>query len=1189
MAPNPPSKKAPSSSQQSSLLNFFAKKPSQSVVAQKEVTTQQLAVKETTAPKPVKPDETKQTSPPAMMTKNTTQTNKPKAASEAMEVDESIQYIQDDDSDEDVPLTSKLGRNRKRVSYKLSDSESEDGKEPTAKVVNPFAQKKRRLVRKIDDDSDDEFTPPKEETLNDEELESIFDDDLMDEDENIPGSPGRETNIAATPKKPPVTPLAERFGRISVDASSSYKKPTTSAFAKMSTTSKTEKKQDRTQKFKEKNDERYYWLQDQKDLDGNPIDSPDYNPRTLYVPRSAWDKFTPFEKQYWEVKHKHWDTIVFFKKGKFYELYEKDADIGHRFFDLKMTDRVNMRMVGVPETSFDYWTAQFIAKGYKVAKVDQMETAIGKSMREKGGAKASKADKVIRRELTSVLTAGTLVDAGLLTNELGTYCMAIKEQCGDESMPPRFGICFVDTATAEFNLVHFEDDVHRTKFETLIMQIRPRELVTEKGRLSKTTTRLLKRILNEPLWNMLSPDTEFWDARITEDEISIHEYFGAEGDLANEPLTEAMTEARSDPLLMSAFGGMIWYLRSLKLDRELLSAKHVLMYDPIRNATSLVLDGQTLANLEIFQNSHDGSTEGTVFKLLANSITPFGKRLFKQWLCHPLRRIEDINNRLDAVEDFMRLVELHDKIARMMHGMPDLERLISRIHSGRIQVKEFLTALDGFKTTRQIIDTLTQSRAHFTSALLGQLIDQFPDIGGKLDSLKNAFITADVDVDYQKIRTMIPKTGMNDEWDSINQQIKDAEQQFESHLQKVKKELKCASIVYKDMNKDIYQMEVPKSIKVPQSWIQLSMTAKVARYWDTTVKNMVTEYRELMETKNAFVKKFALQVYAAFDESYDMWLSAVQSIAELDALMGLAKGSINMGEPACRPVLLDQERSVVEFEELRHPCVVPGVATDFIPNDLGLGGSEASVIVLTGPNMGGKSTLLRQTCVAIIMAQLGGYVPARSCRLTPCDRIYTRIGANDNIMGGQSTFMVELAETSKILREATTRSMVILDELGRGTSTFDGYAIAYSVLHYLSTHIGCLGMFATHYQTLCKEFERSPEINNMHMGYIMEEDEQNVTFLYKLTPGICEKSFGMNVATMAGIPPSVVARAAKIAEETEIAHHAKDTTYKMAASGKEGINVTPAVVADLAYLMSNKKKSKVSTQRILASFKNMVL
>ncbi|KAI8643162.1 muts domain V-domain-containing protein [Parasitella parasitica] len=1170
MAPNPSPKKP---QQQSSLLSFFNKKHSESII-QKEVTTEQLAVKEA-ASKPVK-----QQHQQAPVAKKSSIAHK----DDRMDIDQNINNQEEEEDDDETPLFSKSGRNRKRISYKLSDSDSEDDKPLTKKVVNPFAQKKRRLVRKIeDDDSEAEFVPSKDDTLKDQDLEAIFgdEDDLMEDDDDDLSS-----NNSA-PRKAPVTPLAERFGKISV-GSTMYEKPSVSAFARMNMTSKSEKQQERNQKFKEKNDERYHWLQNQKDLEGNHIGSPDYNPRTLYIPPSAWQKFTPFEKQYWDVKHKHWDTIVFFKKGKFYELYEKDADIGHKDFDLKMTDRVNMRMVGVPEMSFDYWTAQFIAKGHKVAKVDQMETAIGKSMREKGNAKSSKADKVIRRELTSVLTAGTLVDSGLLTNELGTYCMSIKEHCGDETLPPSFGICFVDTATAEFNLVHFQDDVHRTKFETLIMQIKPRELVTEKGRLSKTTTRLLKNILNAPLWNMLQPDTEFWDARITEDEINIHEYFGAEGQPTNEALDQAIAEARKDPLLMSAFGGLIWYLRSLKLDQELLSAKHVLMYDPIRNATSLVLDGQTLANLEIFQNSYDGSTEGTVFKLLANSITPFGKRLFKQWLCHPLRRIEDINNRLDAIEDLMRLVDLHEAISKQMYGMPDLERLISRIHSGRIKVKEFLISLEGFQTTRDIVHTLTQSRGEFKSSLLSHLIDQFPHIDSKLEHINSSFITADVDVDYQKIKTMIPKDGMNQEWDGINEQIKDVEAQFLSHLQTVKRELKCSTVVYRDLGKDLYQLEVPKAVKVPRDWITLSNTSKVNRYWDSTVKNLVVEYKELLETKNAFVKKFSLEVYATFDQSYTMWLSAVQSIAELDALMGLAKGSMNLGEPACRPVLLDQEKSIVEFEELRHPCVIPGVAADFIPNDVGLGGQQASVIVLTGPNMGGKSTLLRQTCVAIIMAQLGGYVPARSCRLTPCDRIYTRIGANDNIMGGQSTFMVELAETSKILKEATPRSMVILDELGRGTSTFDGYAIAYSVLHYLSTHIGCLGMFATHYQTLCKEFERSPEINNMHMGYIMDEDEQNVTFLYKLTTGICEKSFGMNVATMAGIPQSVVTRATKIAEETEIVHRAKDTTYKMAVDGNEVINMTPAIIADLAYLVSSKG-SKLSTERILNSFQKLLV
>lgn len=1179
----PPKKQTHS---QSSLLSFFGKKTASAPATPSSVAT---------TPKPPSPAKSVPVKTLAESTEEVTSlaVTEPfsKSPSNALNKNEEADMDVDEEGEEEIQVPT-LSRNRKkRVSYKESDSEPE---EQAPRVTNPFAAgKRRKLIRRIssDDDSDEEFKPS---TKDKEEDEDEFVDDAVPEFEDA-SMDEEEPQVKKPKKSTAVTPLMERLQKISVDGpSGKYEKPAVSLLSRLnaaaasSSTTKAEKSQDRNQKFKEKNEERYEWLKHQRDLQGNPENSPDYNPRTLLIPQSAWNKFTPFEKQYWEVKHKHWDTIVFFKKGKFYELYEKDADVGHKDFDLKMTDRVNMKMVGVPEMSFDYWAAQFIAKGHKVAKVDQMETAIGKSMREKSDAKTSKADKIIRRELTSVLTAGTLVDAGLLTNELGTYCMCIKEQCGDESLPPTFGISFVDTATAEFNLVHFEDDVHRTKFETLIMQIKPRELVTEKGRLSKTTTRLLKSILDAPLWNMLIPEIEFWDKRVTEDELECNEYWTKDDEKSRENLRKAMEAARSDSLLMSSFGGLIWYLRSLKLDRDLLSAKNISLYDPIRNATSLVLDGQTLANLEIFQNSHDGSTQGTVFKLLANSITPFGKRLFKQWLCHPLRKIEDINARLDAIEDLMRLVHFHDKMAKELAALPDLERLISRIHSGRVKVKEFLTTLNGFQTARDIIQTMIENRADIKSALLGQLIDQFPHIDDKLNGLFNSFITADVDVDYQKMKTIIPKSGCNEEWDGINEQIENIKQKFDEHLQQVKKTLKNSRITYKDLGKDLYQLEVPKSVKVPNDWIKMSQTVSVNRYWDNTVKGLVTEYKEMLETKNAYVKKFSLEVYSNFDSSYPMWLAAVQSIAQLDALMGLAKGSINLGEPACRPTFVDEERSVMEFEELRHPCVVPGVATDFIPNDIGLGGKDPSMIVLTGPNMGGKSTLLRQTCVAIILAQLGGYVPARSCRLTPCDRIYTRIGANDNIMGGQSTFMVELAETSKILREATPRSMVILDELGRGTSTFDGYAIAYAVLHYLSTHIGCLGMFATHYQTLCKEFSRNPEIINMHMGYFMDDDEHNVTFLYKLTEGICEKSFGMNVAAMAGIRKAVIERAKVIAEKTEIEHKMIDTTYRMEIDGDQSeVNVTPAIMEDLSYLLK-KKRDRKSSERILKSFTKIV-
>lgn len=228
---------------------------------------------------------------------------------------------------------------------------------------------------------------------------------------------------------------------------------------------------------KQKNEVRYGWLADVQDADKNAPNHPDYDPRTLYIPPEAWAEFTAFEKQYWEIKCKLYDTVVFFKKGKFYELYEDDATIGHQHFDLKLTDRVNMRMVGVPESSLDMWASQFIGKGYKIARVDQKETALGKEMREKG-TKSGKEEKIIRRELACVLTGGTLVDESMLQDDMATYCVAIKESTEDGK--PCFGISFVDTSTGEFSITQFSDDLELTKFETFVAQIRPRELILEK-------------------------------------------------------------------------------------------------------------------------------------------------------------------------------------------------------------------------------------------------------------------------------------------------------------------------------------------------------------------------------------------------------------------------------------------------------------------------------------------------------------------------------------------------------------------------------------------------------------------------------------------------------------------------------------------------------------------------------------
>ncbi|KFH66766.1 DNA mismatch repair protein MSH6 [Podila verticillata NRRL 6337] len=1079
--------------------------------------------------------------------------------------------IPDEDDLEDSQGSRRSSRGVRRIRYQMSDDEEdEDGEGPPKTPTKP--RRKASRQKDDDDDNDSEYEAPAAAVededfdmdidlteLEEAELAAAFDED-NDDDEPAPPTPRRKTpapKLLATPTKP----TAGIFNKgVAPQAS-----------PRSTLKLKDDKKKERIAKFEETNKGRYAWLLDIKDADKNPIGSPDYDPRTLYIPPSAWKEFSEFESQFWEIKGQNFDSVVFFKKGKFYELYENDADIGHQQFDLKLTDRTNMRMVGVPESSFDHWAAQFIAKGYKVARVDQMETALGKVMRERGKTKSKAAPKVIRRELHSILTAGTLTDSGLLTNEMATYCMAIKElsRPGAEHLPTQFGIAFVDTSTAEFSLATFYDDMDRTKFETLITQIKPKEVVVEKGGLSVRSTRILKNTLGvNAIWNHLQPETQFWDAMTTRDEIRIREYFGKNvpGAIASECWPAALQKVEGNLAVLSAFGGLIWYLRSLKLDEELLSFKNFQVYDPVKQASTLILDGQTLTNLEIFQNNSDGTEAGTVLRLLNRCVTPFGKRLFRRWLCHPLRSTTAIAARLDAVEDLMRVPGFLELFEEKCARFPDLERIVSRIHAGSCKIADFLVVLSTFRTLMVRSRDLTDPFGH--SGKIASVLEELPDLTDHLEYFDNAF--------DHKIASaggeIVPYPGFAEDFDEIDETLKRLDSEFAAYLDKAKSILKTTKIVYKDLGKEIYQLEVSNKVSVPKDWTMKSSTSAVKRYYTPKLIEIITELQEARETKNSIMKELQSRLYAKFDENYKDWLKAVKIIAELDCLGSLSKSSSALGSPACRPEFVESEKSVLELEGLRHPCVIPGIATDFIPNDTVLGGESPNLILLTGPNMGGKSTLLRQTCVAIIMAQLGCYVPAEKCRLTPFDRVFTRIGANDNILAGQSTFMVELSETSKILAEATERSMVILDELGRGTSTFDGYAIAYSVLHELSTRIGCLGLFSTHYGTLTTEFERDPNVALKHMACQVDQVNREVTFLYKLVEGVCEKSYGMNVAHMAGVPQTIVERAEEMAQAFELKQESKRKQEMELKKGAKDIG--QMMIMDLAFLLSRVDKAR---------------
>ncbi|KIY47863.1 DNA mismatch repair protein Msh6 [Fistulina hepatica ATCC 64428] len=875
----------------------------------------------------------------------------------------------------------------------------------------------------------------------------------------------------------------------------------------------------------------YSFLQDVRDKDGKRPGDKNYDPRTLYVPKSAWATFTPFEKQFWEIKQNHYDTILFFQKGKFYELYEDDARIGHQEFDLKLTSRVKMSMVGVPEMSFDFWAAKFLGKGHKVGKVSQSETALGAEMRlaaDKGkskkpkGAEEKAKDKIVQRELNKVFTNGTLVDGNLLTEDEAGHCVAIiEDQASDTSS---FGICVLDCSTSQFNLSAFTDDACFTRLETIMRQLRPKEILLKKsgsGALSVGSSRLMKTIvpLNCIFTNLREVEGFTFDQTLKE---LCTLYPGDEEDEAILPKTvpQSIREMVYSKPAITSLGCMIWYLRQLNIDKDILSMKNFNVYDPMKRGKGLVLDGQTLAHIEVLLNN-EGAEEGTLLKLLGHCITPFGKRLFRIWLCMPLLEISDIKTRQDAVEALLDNPTFEKSFADVAKGLPDLERLVSRIHANNCKVKDFLKVLQALKKLSRGMASLGDEAAEFDSKTISNLLRGAPDLVPFVEKVEAMYKR--VSVDGKDVRDeLVPEDGKDELYDSIMKETKDLEKYLSAQLKVFRKQLNGEQVGYWHSatgNKDIYLVETAANVKAPKDWNLGTKTKAKTRYIVPAIQKEVRQLKEAREKRTSAIASYKTRVYAAFDKDRALWLRTVRIFAELDCLLSLAKASSALGSPSCRPEFVEGDAAFVDFRDLRHPTVN---VENFIPNNVQLGGQLGKIALLTG---GGKSTVMRMTATGIIMAQLGMLVPAESARLCPVDAVITRMGAYDNMFSNASTFKVELDECCKILREATPRSFVILDELGRGTSTYDGMAIAAAVLHQLASHTLCLAFFATHYGTLTDEFKYHPNIRNMHMRTQVDDDLREIVFLFKLIEGVATSSFGCHVAKLASVPESVVDRA----------------------------------------------------------------
>ncbi|XP_013386030.1 DNA mismatch repair protein Msh6 [Lingula anatina] len=948
-----------------------------------------------------------------------------------------------------------------------------------------------------------------------------------------------------------------------------------------------------------------------KDIEGRRPDHTEYDPRTLYVPDTFKKKLTPAMKQWWEIKSKHFDTVLFFKVGKFYELYHMDAVIGVTELGL-MYMKGNFAHSGFPEIAYSRYADTLIQKGYKAARVEQMESQ--ESAEEKA---AGKANKLMQRELCRITSKGTktfnFMD-GDSTESGSDYLLAIAEKNSEESSggESTYGVCFVDTSIGKFHIGQFSDDRHGSRLRTLVSHFRPAEILYERGHISQKMQQIFNGHLTSALKEALTSGTEFWDSSKTLKFLSEGDYFLPGGEnsekfqwpqaikaMISETDSLGLTASDEYELAIKALGAITWYLCRCCIDQELLSMKQFEEYTPLDQKQNkkgvefasgkqkMVLDSVTLFNLEVMENSVTGTTEGTLLERLDQCVTPFGKRLFRQWLCAPLCNPSAIDDRLDAVEDLMAAQDVVTEVMELMKKLPDLERLLSKIHTlgnasrsknhpdsraifyddvtySKKKIEDFLATLNGFKATQDIVLKFKGKGQNFKSRLLRQLVTvqksdtsnsaKFPDLVEKLRFFDQAF-------DQQKAKAqgvIVPSKGVDPEYDQSLDDIKSTQAKLDTYLDQQRQRLGCRSLQYWGTGKNRYQLEVPEGVlqRVPDEYEFESQKKGFKRYRTKRIMGLLAEM-EAAETRKVDAQKDCMRrIFNSFDENYTSWHSAVQCMAVLDVLINMAAYSRCGDGVMCRPQLVlpeDQDQPFLELREARHPCISATFSGgDFIPNDTvigchddnametdGIDHSDSSIVLVTGPNMGGKSTLMRQVGVIVIMAQLGVYVPAEKCRLTPVDRVFTRLGASDRIMSGESTFYVELSETSAILQHATRHSLVLLDELGRGTATYDGTAIACAVVRELSQNVRSRTLFSTHYHSLVEEFTHDPNIRLGHMACMVENEndedpsQETITFLYKFVSGACPKSYGFNAARLADIPEQIIKVARIKAQEFE--------------------------------------------------------
>jgi len=799
----------------------------------------------------------------------------------------------------------------------------------------------------------------------------------------------------------------------------------------------------------------------------------------------AVKKPTPMQRQYLQLKKQYPDCIMMFRLGDFYEMFNEDAKTASPVLDIILTARGEgvdkWPMCGVPYHAVDSYIAKLLLAGYTVAIADQVE-------------EASQAKGLVKRDVVRVVTPGTVLESSMLEDSANNYLVALIEH-GD-----RIGMAAVDVSTGEFMATEFEGKY--TSERTM----------NELGRLSPT--------------EILLPDSTSKNesVRTKLEETGRHLTFRSDVDFsarsAERRLTEQFRVSTLDgygmgnkKVALGAAGAVMAYLQDVhRTNTVTITGMRAYTVD-----AHMVVDSTTQRNLELVRNARDGSTRGTLLSVLSKTLTPMGKRRLKQWMLQPLKERAAIERRLDAVEELARAALNRRSLADSLRNLGDLERITSRIVFGVAGARDLVALRIALGRLPQVKDALNACGAEMLVAA-GKAIDLLTELQETLDK-------AIVDEPPVSVKQggMI-REGYSKELDKLDNSIAE-DKKWIASLQVRERRKTGIKTLKVGFNKVFgYYIEVtkPNIGKVPEEYMRKQTLTNAERFITPDLKEKETTVLAGEEKTNRLEFEIYEELREKVQDALDILRRNSVAVATADVLVSLADVAVTRGYT--RPVVTDG--TLIKIVDGRHPVleVILG-RNEFVPNNLEIGDGGTTLLIVTGPNMAGKSTFMRQAAQIVLMAQMGSFVPAKEAEVGLVDRIFTRVGAFDDLTARQSTFMVEMIETANILNSATDRSLVILDEIGRGTSTFDGMALAWAVAEQIVL-MRARTLFATHFHHLTSMASMYHGVKNVHT--LAKESGDTIVFLHKVVPGGTDKSYGVHVASLAGVPDAVVKRAKQL-------------------------------------------------------------